>query len=339
MKVKLYNKGNGKLRVNNRLRVFENIEDLIANEQNPTPLVKLNDNINPNEDFPIYIKLERFNPFGSIKDRIAYSMLKNVNFQEGKCILEPTSGNTGIALASLANAKGIPIEVAVPTRIPEEKKLLLKMLGVDVLWEADDDLCPKFPNEGARGVINGLLNSVGGERYFHPNQYENYLNVQAHYTTTGPEIWTQTNGKIDYFFSATGTCGTITGVGKYLKEKKPSIKILGIEPSEPHHNIPGMKRISDLDEDLIPKILDRSVIDEIFEVNDENAYKTGIELARKNGILVGPSTGAILAVALEYAKSHEGLAVIISPDDAVKYTSYYAPYIKNDGEPWKIFYN
>ncbi len=333
MKAKLYNNEKGKLEVNNRLRVFENIEDLISNKQNPTPLVKLNERINPNRDFPIYIKLERFNPFGSIKDRIAYSMLKNVNFKEGQCILEPTSGNTGIALASLANAKGIPIEVAVPTRIPEEKKLLLKLLGVNVLWEADDDLCPKFPNEGARGVINGLLNSEGGERYFHPNQYENYLNVQAHYTTTGPEIWEQTSGEIDYFFAATGTCGTITGVGKYLKERKPSVKIIGIEPSESLHNIPGMKKITGLDENLIPKILDKSVIDEIFEVNDEKAYRTGIELARKNGILVGPSTGAILAVALEFAKSHEGLAVIISPDDAVKYIRYYEPYIINDGEP------
>jgi cysteine synthase A/cysteine synthase B len=232
-----------------------------------------------------------------------------------------------IALASLANARGIPIEIAVPSRIPEEKKILLKLLGVKELWEADDNLCPKFPNEGARGVVNGILTSKGGERYFNPNQYGNHLNVEAHYRTTGPEIWEQTNGEIDYFFAATGTCGTITGVGKYLKEKKPSVKILGVEPSNTIHNIPGLKRITDLDGDLIPTILDNSVIDTIFEVNDDDAYRTGIELARKNGILVGPSTGAILAVALSFAKDHKGLAVIIAPDDAAKYISSYAPYV------------
>ena len=330
MKSESYNKRRGKIGINNKSRVYESIEDLISNRENPTPLVKLNERINPNRDFPIYVKLERYNPTGSIKDRVAYSMLKDIEFREGQCIIEPSSGNTGIALATLANAKGIPVEIAVPARIPEEKKVLLKLLGVKELWEADDDLCPAFPNEGARGIVNGILLSEGGERYFNPDQYSNSLNVQAHYKTTGPEIWEQTNGEIDYFFAATGTCGTITGVGKYLKEKKPSVKILGVEPTDTLHNIPGMKKITDLDDDFIPKILDRSIIDEIFEVNDDEAFQTGIELARKNGILVGPSTGAILAAALKYAKSHEGLAVIIAPDDAVKYVSSYAPYVNKD---------
>ena len=330
MKSESYNKRKGKIGINSKLRVYESIEDLISNRENPTPLVKLNERINPNRDFPIYVKLERYNPTGSIKDRVAYSMLKDIEFKEGQCIIEPSSGNTGIALAALANAKGIPVEIAVPARIPEEKKIMLKLLGVKELWEADDDLCPAFPNEGARGVVNGILLSEGGERYFNPDQYSNSLNVQAHYKTTGPEIWEQTNGEIDYFFAATGTCGTITGVGKYLKEKKPSVKIIGVEPTDTLHNIPGMKKITDLDDDFIPKILDRAIIDEIFEVNDDEAFQTGIELARKNGILVGPSTGAILAAALKYAKSHEGLAVIIAPDDAVKYVSSYAPYVNKD---------
>ena len=320
----------GNTKVKNNLHVYEDIEDLISNRENPTPLVKLNERINPNRDFPIYIKLERYNPFGSIKDRIAYSMLRDIDIRKDQCIIEPSSGNTGIALASLANARGIPIEIAIPARIPEEKKILLKLLGVEELWEADDNLCPKFPNEGARGVVNGILTGKGGNRYFNPNQYENFLNVQAHYKTTGPEIWEQTNGDIDYFFAATGTCGTISGVGKYLKERKPSVKIVGIEPSNPSHNIPGLKRITDLDDNLIPRILDKSVIDQIIEVKDDNAYLTGIKLARKNGILVGPSTGAILAVALDYAESHEGLAVIIAPDDAVKYISFYTPYLNNE---------
>ncbi|MHA2391628.1 MAG: PLP-dependent cysteine synthase family protein [Promethearchaeota archaeon] len=327
MKSVSYNKEKGKLETNYKLRVYESIEDLVSNRENPTPLVKLNERSNPNEHFPIYIKLERYNPFGSIKDRIAYSMLKDIKFVEGQCILEPSSGNTGIALASLANARGIPIEIAVPTRIPEEKKILLKLLGLKELWEADDNLCPKFPNEGARGVVNGLLLSKGGERYYNPDQYNNYLNVQTHYKTTGPEIWEQSSGNIDHFFAATGTCGTITGVGKYLKEQKNSVKIIGVEPADTLHNIPGMKRISDLDKNLIPTILDLSVIDEIYDVHDDEAYQTGIDLARKNGILVGPSTGAILAVALKYAENHEGLAVIVAPDDATKYISSYAPYV------------
>ncbi len=316
----------------NKLRVYDSIVDLITNPANPTPMVKLNDSINPNLNFPIYIKLERYNPFGSIKDRIALEMLNGLDIKNGQTIIEPSSGNTGIALTAIANAKKIPIEIAVPKRIPEEKKLLLRLLGVKILWEADDSLCPTYPNEGARGLVTGILNSRGGEKFANPNQYENQLNVQAHYKNTGPEIWMQTQGKIDYFFAGLGTCGTITGVGKYLKEKKPSVKIIGIEPANQDHNLPGMKRITDLKEEYIPKILDRSIIDEIIEVEDEAAYRTGIELARKCGILVGPTTGSILSVALNYAKNHKGLAVIISPDDALKYISAYAPYIKDDGK-------
>ncbi|MHC4316590.1 MAG: pyridoxal-phosphate dependent enzyme, partial [Planctomycetota bacterium] len=163
--------------------------------------------------------------------------------------------------------------------------------------------------------------------------YENELNVQAHYENTGPEIWKQTDGKIDYFFAGFGTCGTITGIGKYLKAKKPSIKIIGIEPARTEHNLPGMKKISDLTEDLVPKILDKSVIDDTVTVDDEDAYQTGIQLARQEGILVGPTTGAIVYAALQYARSCKGLAVAISPDDAFKYISFYGPYVKKQGQP------
>lgn len=209
----------------------------------------------------------------------------------------------------------------------------MRLLGVQTLWEADDALCPLYPNEGARGLVNAMLKSKGGEKYVNPNQYENELNVQAHYETTGPEIWEQTEGKIDYFFAGFGTCGTITGVGRYLKERKPSVKIIGIEPSIAEHNLPGMKRISDLQEDLIPKILDKSVIDDVVAVDDEDAYRRGIQLARQEGILAGPTTGAILHVALQYTTKHKGLAVVISPDDAFKYISFYEPYVKEYGKP------
>lgn len=314
-------------------RVYESIVDLIANPENPTPMVKVSERVNPNADLKIYLKLERYNPFGSIKDRIALSMLKGIEINEGQSLAEPSSGNTGIALAALANARGIPIEIAVPQGIPDEKKTILRLLGVQTLWEADDSLCPLFPNEGARGLVSAMLRSKGGEKYVSPNQYENQLNVQAHYENTGPEIWEQTAGLVDYFFAGFGTCGTLTGVGKYLKEKKPSVKIVGIEPATTDHNLPGMKRISDLAEDLVPKILDKSVIDDVIAVSDEDAYQTGIRLARDEGILVGPTTGAILYASLQYAKESKGLAVVISPDDAFKYMSFYKPYVKDQGRP------
>ncbi|MBI4267368.1 MAG: pyridoxal-phosphate dependent enzyme [Chloroflexi bacterium] len=304
-----------------KLRVYSDITQLIANPQNPTPLVRLN-RINAHQSLQIYLKLERYNPFGSVKDRIALEMLKSLNVGN-RTLVEPSSGNTGIALASLANAMGIPVEIAVPEKVPEEKKVMLRFLGAKVT-EADDALCPLFPTEGARGLVNALINSPATKNnYVSPNQYENELNVQAHYRTTGPEIWQQTEGKVNYFFAGYGTCGTITGVGKYLKEQNPRIKIIGVEPASSDHKLPGMKRITGLSEDLVPKILDRSVIDETVAVTDDDAYRTAIDLARKDGIPVGPTTGAILAVALRYAKSNRGLAVVISPDDAFKYTSFY----------------
>jgi len=212
--------------LDHQLRVYSDITQLIASPQNPTPLVRLN-RINLNKEFQIYLKLERYNPFGSVKDRIASEMLRALDIG-GRTVVEPSSGNTGIALACVANALGIPIEIAVPERIPEEKKIMLRFLGARVT-EADDALCPLFPTEGARGIVNALIKSPATkDSYVSPNQYENELNVQAHYQTTGPEIWRQTEGKIDYFFAGFGTCGTITGVGRYLKEQNPNIKIIEI---------------------------------------------------------------------------------------------------------------
>lgn len=313
-----------------KLRVYSDITQLIASPENPTPLVALN-KISPNKDFVFYLKLERYNPFGSVKDRIVREMLSTIDIRN-KTIVEPSSGNTGIALTCVANALGIPIEIVVPEGIPDEKKVILRFLGAKVC-EADDSLCPIFPNEGARGLVKALVESPALEgRYVSPNQYENEMNVQAHYRNTGPEIWKQTNGEVKYFFAALGTCGTISGVGKYLKEQNPAIKVIAVEPSMQYHELPGMKRISDLDEKYVPKILDRSVIDEIVEVTDEVAYATAIELARKEGIPAGPTTGAIVNVALDYAKSNKGLAVAISPDDAFKYASFYKNVLKTHME-------
>ncbi len=313
-----------------QLRVYSDITQLIASPQNPTPLVRLN-RINLNKGSQIYLKLERYNPFGSIKDRIAAEMLKALEIGD-RTVVEPSSGNTGIALTCVANAMGIPVEIAVPEKIPEEKKIILRLLGAKVT-EADDALCPTFPSEGARGLVNALVQSPATrDGYVSPNQYENELNVQAHYRTTGPEIWQQTKGEIDYFFAGFGTCGTITGIGRYLKEQNPKIKIIGVEPASSDHKLPGMKRITGLAEEFIPKILDYSVIDDTVSVTDENAYNTAIALARKDGIPVGPTTGAILYVALQYAKLNGGLAVVISPDDAFKYTSFYKDVLEAESQ-------
>ena len=308
-----------------QLRVYSDITQLVASPENPTPIVRLN-RVNPNKDFPIYLKLERYNPFGSVKDRIALAMLKGLEVGD-RTIVEPSSGNTGIAIAAIANAWGIPVEIAVPEKVPEEKKVMLRLLGV-TLQEADDSLCPLFPTEGARGLVNALVKSPATkDKYVSPNQYENELNVQAHYGGTGPEIWRQAKGEITHFFAGFGTCGTITGVGRYLKEQNPKIKIIGVEPYYLNHQLPGMKRITGLAEEFIPKILDRSVIDETVAVTDEDAYAAAIALAQKDGIPVGPTTGAILSAALKIAVSGKGLAVAISPDDAFKYSSFYRTFL------------
>ncbi len=310
--------------------VYDSIVDLIANPDNPTPMVKLSDRYNPAPDFDLFIKLESFNPFGSIKDRTALYLLRGTHLAEGQVLAEPTAGNTGIALAALSNAQGTPIELAVPEATPEEKKILLRFLGAELL-EVEDELCPLFPTEGARGVVKSLVESKAFEgKYVSPNQYENELNVDAHYNTTGPEIWNQTGGDIDYFFAAFGTCGTITGVGRYLKERNPDIKIIGIEPSSRTHKLSGIKQISNLPDEFKPKILDYSLIDDIIAVDDRDAFEAGIQLARTEGIMVGPTTGALLHAAKQTGATASGRAVVISPDGATKYVSAYAEYLEDN---------
>ncbi len=308
-------------------RVFDNIADLVANPDNPTPMVKLSEHYTRTPGFDVYVKLEAFNPFGSIKDRTALYLLRGTHLKEGQVLAEPTAGNTGIALAALANAQGTAIELAVPDATPQEKKDLLRFLGAELL-EVEDDLCPLFPTEGARGVVKSLVESAAYKgKYVSPNQYENELNVAAHYHTTGPEIWNQTGGEIDYFFAAFGTCGTITGIGRYLKERNPDIKVIGIEPSSREHQLSGIKKISNLPDEFKPKILDYSLIDEIIAVDDADAFKAGIELARTDGIMVGPTTGALLHAARVTGAEASGRAVVISPDNATKYISTYAKYL------------
>jgi len=308
-------------------RVYDNIIDLAPDPDNPTPMVRLSARMNPQVDYEVLLKLEGMNPFGSIKDRTALYMLRGLNLKDGQALVEPSAGNTGIALAAMANARNTPIEIAVPDGTPEEKKALLRFLGAELI-EVEDELCPLFPTEGARGVVKSMVESEAyGGKYVSPNQYESQLNVEAHYCTTGPEIWKQTNGAIDYFFAGIGTGGTISGVGRFLKEQNPAIKIIGVEPASRHHSLSGLKRVTGLPDEHFPKILDKHLLDDLVSVTDEEAYRAGIEVARKDGIMVGPTTGALLHAALHTPGAKHGKAVLISADNAAKYVSAYAKYL------------
>ena len=308
-------------------QIFDSIADLIPSPENPTPMLRLGGRFNPHADFEILLKLEGMNPFGSIKDRTAHFMLNGLQLEEGQTLVEPSAGNTGIALAALANARTVPIEIAVPEGVPEEKKAMLRFLGAELI-EVEDELCPIFPSEGARGVVKSMVESPAFDgKYVSPNQYESLLNVAAHYHTTGPEIWRQTAGNIDYFFASIGTGGTISGVGKYLKEMNPSIRVIGVEPASRQHHLSGLKRITGLPDEYFPTILDRELLDDIISVSDEDAFKAGIKVARTDGAMVGPTTGAVLHAAIEMGASNTGRAVLIAADSAAKYISAYADYL------------
>jgi cysteine synthase len=249
---------------------------------------------------------------------------------QGKRIIEPTSGNTGIALAALAAIMGVKVSVTIPDGVPQEKLTLLRMLGAEV-WPTPDDLCPiNHPKDGAIALARSFVESTATkDQYVMPNQYENPDNVKAHYETTGPEIWRQTEGQVRYFFAGYGTCGTITGVAKYLKEQDPTVQVIAIEPNKGHH-LPGLKNLT---ESKPPGILDRSLIDEVIRVPDEPAYAMTKRLFREEGLIVGPSTGAIAHAAADYLRDKDGIAVAISPDSGFKYASFFADILGDEGNP------
>jgi len=321
---------NSPLETNPALRRYGDMRELIANPSQPTPLLKLR-KIAPPSCFPIFAKLEWFNPFGSIKDRTACYLLKGLEERgalEGKELVEPTSGNTGLALAALATLMGKKITITVPDEVPNEKKVLMRMLGAEV-WPTPDDLCPiDHPKDGAIALARSMAES-DPERFAMPNQYENADNVRAHYETTGPEIWQQTEGLVRYFFAGYGTCGTIMGVAKYLKEQNPEIQIIAVEP-EKGHRLPGLKN---LQESKPPGILNRDLIDHVIRVKDDPAYAMTKRLFREEGLIVGPSTGAIVHAATEFGLGKESVAVVISPDSGFKYASYFADILGDEGNP------
>ncbi|MHC4300088.1 MAG: PLP-dependent cysteine synthase family protein [Planctomycetota bacterium] len=281
-----------------------------------TPLVELNALNKRKGRVRIFGKLEGANPGGSIKDRPAYWMIKKAEesgeLTRGKMILEPTSGNTGIALAMIAAAKGYKVKLCMPACVSTERQHILQALGAEV------ELTPA--REGTDGAIKKAheLRDAEPEKYYMPNQFVNENNVLAHYETTGPEIFAQTQGEVDVFVAGMGTTGTLMGTNRFLKEKKPQVRTIGIEPTK-GHAIQGLKNMN---EAIVPEIYNREMLDEKITVEDGEAFETTRLLAADEGIFVGMSSGAAVAGALRVAdKMDSGTIVAILPDRGDRYLS------------------
>ena len=299
-------------------RVYESMLGLLSSEDNPTPMVRLH-RVLPFQHARVYAKLEWYNPFGAVKDRVAANMIRDAE-ERGILgpvtrLVEPTSGNTGMGLAMVGNAKGYTLTTPLSSAIPEEKRSVLRFFGSDVI-ELSDTLCP------APGAPEGAITraaEIAQQPDFHGlNQYENQANPDAHYRTTGPEIWRQTGGEVTHFIAGLGTCGTITGTGRFLKQKNPAVKVLGAYPSE-GHDIPGVRSLSQLRQTqfYLPDEYDGQV-----EVVDEEAFALCLRLNREESIIAGPSSGMALAGAFKLVPDEPGVvAVVVFPDNVFKYVS------------------
>jgi len=291
--------------------VGDNLIDLIGN----TPLVKIN-RLNPNPNTIIYAKLEGDNPGGSIKDRIALKMIEQAEAMgelvKGKTIIEPTSGNTGIALSMIGVVKGYDVEIVMSDAVSIERKNMIRAFGGKVTL-TDGSL----GTDGAIIKAHELVEKYP-DKYFMPDQFSNNYNKMAHYENTAREILEQTGGKVDYFVSAIGTSGTIMGVGKYLKEYNPNIKIVCAHPKKGHY-IQGLKN---MEEAIVPSIYDPSMIDSKVMVDTEDAFEMTRRLAREEGVFVGMSSGAAMFATVETAKNVDsGMIVTIFPDRGDRYLS------------------
>jgi len=291
--------------------VGDNLIDLIGN----TPLVRIN-RLNPNPNTIIYAKLEGNNPGGSIKDRIALKMIEQAEaigeLVKGKTIIEPTSGNTGIALSMIGVVKGYDVEIVMSDAVSIERKNMIRAFGGKVTL-TDGSL----GTDGAIIRAHELVEKYP-DKYFMPDQFSNNYNKMAHYENTAREILDQTSGKVDYFVSAIGTSGTIMGVGKYLKECNPNIKIVCAHPKKGHY-IQGLKN---MEEAIVPSIYDPSMIDSKVMVDTEDAFEMTRRLAREEGIFAGMSSGAAMFATVETAKNADsGIIVTIFPDRGDRYLS------------------
>ena len=272
----------------------------------------------------LYAKMEYFNPAGSVKDRVAKMMLDDAE-KEGKLtkdsvMIEPTSGNTGIGLASVAAARGYRIIIVMPDTMSVERRQLMKAYGAELVL-----------SEGAKGMKGAIAkaNELAEEipNSFIPGQFVNPSNPKAHYETTGPEIWEDTEGKVDYFVAGVGTGGTVTGVGKYLKEKNPAVKVVAVEPATSavlSTGVAGAHKIQGIGAGFVPEILDTTIYDEIIPVANEDAFALGKKIGTSEGVLVGISSGAAVWAALEVAKRPENEGkniVVLLPDTGDRYLS------------------
>ena len=303
------------------MRTFDKITDLIGG----TPILKLNNYIALNElPANIYAKLEYFNPAGSVKDRIAKAMIDDAEakgaLKPGAVIIEPTSGNTGIGLAAVAASKGYRIILTMPETMSVERRNLLKAYGAELVL-----------TDGAKGMKGAIAKAEELAQQIEggliPSQFTNSANPTAHFNTTGPEIWEDTDGKVDIFVAGVGTGGTVSGVGKYLKSKNPNVKVVAVEPAGSpvlSKGVAGPHKIQGIGAGFVPETLDTKIYDEIIAVENEDAFATGRTLARKEGLLVGISSGAAVYAATQLAKRPENKGkniVVLLPDTGDRYLS------------------
>ncbi|GAB4338844.1 MAG: hypothetical protein Kow0037_23260 [Calditrichia bacterium] len=309
------------------MKIHENIFETIGQ----TPLVRLNqiaEGVKPN----LLAKLEYFNPAGSIKDRMARFIVEDAEkkgvLKPGGTIVENSSGNTGAALAMIAAVKGYRCIITMPDKMSREKQDLMRAFGAEVVVTPTD--VPADSPESYYSTARRLASEIPGA--FYPDQYNNEMNIEAHYRTTGPEIWEQTEGQVDVLVAGIGTGGTLSGAGRFLKEKNPDIKIVAVDPegSVFYHYFktgtlpePHLYQVEGIGEDYLVKAVDFSLIDDMIQINDQNAFETARNLARKEGIFAGGSSGAAVWAALEYARRNPeaGNIVVILPDSGSRYLS------------------
>jgi S-sulfo-L-cysteine synthase (O-acetyl-L-serine-dependent) len=290
-----------------------------------TPLVELKSFSTKNVKF--YAKLEWHNPFGSVKDRAAYWMIKDaekkgVLKKDKSIIIEPTSGNTGIALTGIATALGYKIEIVIPEKVSEETKDILRHLSA-TLHETSDDLCPRVGAGTDQSIA--LAKAISKPRpdiYYMPNQYENDSNFLAHYESTGPEIWKQTNGTVTHFLTGCGTGGTITGTATFLKERNKGVRVIAIQ-AQPNHLLQGLRNF---EESSMPDLFKRrvGVVDEWITATNKDSFDAVRQLAEKENMLVGPSSGSVMSSMMKVAQNLDhGVVVGIFADDGRKFRSLY----------------
>jgi cysteine synthase A len=302
-------------------QIAKRLTELVGN----TPLLELNKlSTAKGLETPVIAKVEFFNPGGSVKDRIALAMIEDAEakgiLKPGATIIEPTSGNTGVGLALVSAVKGYHLILTMPETMSVERRNLVKAYGAEVRLTPGKDGMP-----GAIRAAEELRDSIPGSVIL--QQFENKANPARHYATTGPEIWEQTDGEIDIFVAGVGTGGTVSGVGRYLKEKKPGVKVIAVEPkASPVLNggKSGSHKIQGIGAGFVPQTYDAGVIDEVFDVENDDAIRTGRELARLEGVLVGISSGAAAYAATEIAKRPENRGkkiVALLPDTGERYLS------------------